>query len=210
MVKLRLRFCLYGNRPGLPGDVPWEVLRLAVLFLGMGLTAGCPTGAVAQSSSAAPFVEAGFSPEGTAEVLVLKTIRSARSQVRLLAYSFTSVSVVRELIDAKRRGVDVAIVVDFKNNVQEDRYGKARAALSALANAGINVSTVSGFAIHHDKVIVVDGLHVETGSYNFSEAAARRNSENVLVLWNQPAVAKIYLQHWASRFALATPFRTQY
>lgn len=155
-------------------------------------------------------VEVGFSPEGSAVALVLKTIRSARSQIRLLGYSFTSASVTRELIAAKRRGVDVAIVVDYKNNVEDDQSGKARAAMSALQNAGVTVRTVATFPIHHDKSIVVDGLHVETGSFNFSEAAARKNSENVMVLWNQPAVAKIYLQHWASRYALSKPYQEQY
>jgi hypothetical protein len=36
-------------------------------------------------------------------------------------------------------------------------------ALSALANAGADVRTTSAFAIHHDKVLCVDKMHVETG-----------------------------------------------
>jgi len=37
--------------------------------------------------------------------------------------------------------------------------------------------------------IVVDNLHTQTGSFNYSQAAARSNSENVVVMWNNPSVA---------------------
>lgn len=65
---------------------------------------------------AAPSVQAGFSPEGSAEQLVLKTIETAQHNIRLMGYSFTSPEVVRALISAKRRGVDVKVVLDEKGN----------------------------------------------------------------------------------------------
>jgi len=95
-------------------------------------------------------VEVAFSPHGGAEALVLKTIAGARRSIRLLAYSFTSPSVVRALLAAKKSGVDVAVTVDYKNNVEEDRSGKARAALSALTYAGISVRVVSAFELQHE------------------------------------------------------------
>lgn len=49
-------------------------------------------------------IEAGFSPEGTALQLVLKTIDSEQQDIRLMGYSFTSPEVVRALVRAKRRG----------------------------------------------------------------------------------------------------------
>ncbi len=52
----------------------------------------------------------------------------------------------------------------------------------------------------HDKHFVVDGETVETGSYNFSDSAARRDSENAVVIWNCPATAKAFLDHWQSRW----------
>lgn len=48
-------------------------------------------------SIAAPSVQAGFSPEGSAEQLVLKTIETAQHNIRLMGYSFTSPEVVRAL-----------------------------------------------------------------------------------------------------------------
>lgn len=133
-------------------------------------------------------VEVAFAPEGGAEALVLRTIGAAKSSLRLSAYSFTSAPVLCALLNASAHGVDVALVVDEKGNATDDRSGKSRAALSARANAGIAVRTISRYAIHHDKFIVVDGLHVETGSFNFTASAASRNSENVMVQWNAPSV----------------------
>jgi phosphatidylserine/phosphatidylglycerophosphate/cardiolipin synthase-like enzyme len=146
--------------------------------------------------SASNDVQVAFSPDGGAEQLVLQTIRSARQSIRVMAYSFTAPPVVRALLDAKRRGVDVAVTVDYHSNVDEDRSGKAAAAMSALVYAGVPVVVVRAYPIQHSKFAVVDNATVETGSYNYSQAAARVNSENVLVLPNRPEIAKAYLDDW--------------
>ena len=113
-------------------------------------------------------IDTGFSPEGTALRLVLKTIATARQEIRLMGYSFTSPEVVRP------------------------------------------VRTVSAYKIMHDKVIVADGRNTESGSFNFSRAADRSNSENVLVVWDDPTVAQRYLQHWQSRWDVGTDWRSSY
>ncbi|RWA45716.1 hypothetical protein AU476_01420 [Cupriavidus sp. UYMSc13B] len=155
-------------------------------------------------------VEVAFSPNEGTEALVVKVIDSARSQIRMLTYSFTSAPVTAALLRAKKRGVDVAMVVDYKNNVIEDRSGKARAALGAVAAAGIKVRTISAYPIHHDKAICVDGATVETGSFNYSDAAAHKNSENVLVMWGNPKLAAVYLKHWERNWGQGTPYQPTY
>jgi phosphatidylserine/phosphatidylglycerophosphate/cardiolipin synthase-like enzyme len=95
-------------------------------------------------------VEVAFSPDGRAEALVLKVIDSAKSSIRLAGYTFTSPTVVRALTDAKKRGVDVAVVVDYKNNIEESRSNTSRQALNLLVSAGIPTRTVSVYPIHHD------------------------------------------------------------
>ncbi|MBU9229148.1 phospholipase D family protein [Burkholderia multivorans] len=151
-------------------------------------------------------VESAFSPDGGAEALVLKAIGAARSSIRVAAYSFTSPAVTRALLDAKRRGVNVAVVVDDKGN----RAKNSKQALNLLVNAGIPTRTIDTYAIHHDKYLVIDAEHVETGSFNYSASAASRNSENVVVVWNNPQLASRYLTHWQSRFDQGTPYRSTY
>lgn len=155
---------------------------------------------------AAPSVQTGFSPEGTAQQLVLSVIDEAQRDIRLMGYAFSSPEVARALIAAQRRGVGVWVVVDAKAN----QNGAGRAALNLLANAGVNVRTVNSYKILHDKVIVVDGVTTETGSFNFSRAAHHANSENVVVLRDMPEVAKQYLAHWQSRWAQGQDWQSTY
>lgn len=155
-------------------------------------------------------IEVAFSPNEGAEELVIKVIQSAKTDIHLLAYSFTSAPITQALLAARKRGVSIKMVVDRKNNIAQDTSGKARAALSALATAGVEVRTISSYAIHHDKVIVVDGISTELGSFNFSASAANRNSENVLVMWNNPELAKAYLTHFERNYRQSTPFELRY
>lgn len=161
--------------------------------------ATCPDAA----GPAAP--EVAFGPERGAEALIVKAIGSARTSLRVAAYAFSSPAIVKALVEAKKRGVDVQVVVDRKHNTGTDPKRIGRDALAALAAAGIPARTNGDYRLHHDKFIVADACHVQTGSWNYAESA-NRNSENVIVLWNSPETAASYLGHWASRFAQGAPF----
>ena len=155
---------------------------------------------------AAGTIEVAFSPNEGSEHLVVKVIDSAKTELDLLSCSFTSVPVVEALVRARHRGVKVTLVADYKDDVSADRSGKARAALGAPVNAGADVRTISVYAIHHDKVIIADRQTVEQGSFNYSDAAAHGNSENVLVNWGNPKLADVYLKHFARNYAQATVY----
>ncbi len=166
------------------------------------LTAGLAFAAVVHAGP----VECAFSPDGGAEALVIRTIESARGNIRMAAFSFTSPRIMKSLINARRCGVDVRIIVDEKGN-----QGRAsHSAMNLLSNAGISLRAISMYKIHHDKYIVVDGQHVETGSYNFTRSAAESNSENVVVVWNDLANALRYLRHWESRWNKAQEWIPSY
>jgi phosphatidylserine/phosphatidylglycerophosphate/cardiolipin synthase-like enzyme len=155
---------------------------------------------------AAAHIETGFSPDGNAERLVLKIINSSTHSLRLAAYSFTSPKVVQALVSAKRRGVDVRVVSDDSN--AKSKSGSA--ALNLLAGADIQSRLNGEYAIHHDKYIIADERHVQTGSFNYSQAAAKSNSENVIVIWNNRELAQSYLRHWSSRFEEGRDYVRQY
>jgi phosphatidylserine/phosphatidylglycerophosphate/cardiolipin synthase-like enzyme len=173
--------------------------RTGDLFRGAN---GRPGGAVPAGQG----IDIAFSPEAGSEDLVVKAIASARSNIGVAAYSFTSPVVAKALLTAKKRGVDVRVVVDENGN----RSKASLAALNLLANAGIPTRTISRYAIHHDKYMVIDKITVQTGSFNYSKAAAKSNSENVMVIWNNPDVALTYLKHWQDRFDQGTPYKSAY
>ncbi|MEG2389797.1 phospholipase D family protein [Pseudomonas kurunegalensis] len=155
-------------------------------------------------------IEVGFSPEGSAQDLVLRTIGVAKNSIRLSAYMMTSPEVTKALIAAKQRGVDVAVVADHQGNLQGGAARAGQHALTLLARAGIPTRTVKAYAIHHDKFMVIDGKAVETGSFNYTAAAARNNSENALVVWNDAELAEQYLAHWQSRWEKGQAFKPTY
>lgn len=157
-----------------------------------------PVSAAASKPEIAPHsrIEVAFSPEAGAEDLVIKVIDSSTRYIRLAGYTFTSATVVKALLAAKRRGVEVRVLIDDKGN----RSKASTSAMNLIAGADIPLRVVSSYAIHHDKYIVVDGRHTEIGSFNFSQAAAKSNSENVIVIWDNPTVALAYFTHWESRW----------
>jgi phosphatidylserine/phosphatidylglycerophosphate/cardiolipin synthase-like enzyme len=110
------------------------------------------------------------------------------------------------LIGAHRRGVVVRAVVDASG--PDNKAGAS--ALNLLAGAGIPVRLNGKYAIHHDKYLLIDGRHVQTGSYNYSRAAAKNNSENVIVIWHNPELVQAYRRHWDTRFAEGTPYTPGY
>jgi phosphatidylserine/phosphatidylglycerophosphate/cardiolipin synthase-like enzyme len=202
------------------------IAHLLLLFLGGALIspghAGWPKdlmhhiGQLASAGQAGVTVpaegktEIAFSPNEGAEQLVVKVIDSAKSEIRMLTYSFTSRPIAQALLRAKKRGVDVKVVVDHKNNLQEDRTGKSRAVLDTLVNAGIEVKTISVYAIHHDKVIIVDQKTLQTGSMNYSSSGESRNSENVIVLWDARQAAQAYLTHFNRNYNQAAAYAQRY
>lgn len=158
------------------------------------------------STMAAASIDAGFSPEGSAQQLVLRTLDDAHESIRLMGYSFTSPEVVKSLVNARRRGVDVRIVIDQNGN----RSKASIAAMNVVVNAGIPLRTNCQYKIMHDKVIITDGQNVELGSFNYSRSAAESNSENALVVREVPALAQTYLAHWQSRWDGGTDWHSSY
>ena len=100
----------------------------------------------------------------------------------------------------------VRLAADEKDNVSADRSGEARATLGALVNAGADMRTILVYAIHHDKAIVADRQTVESVSFNYSDAAARRNSENVLVNWSNSKLVAVYLEHFQRNYRQSSVF----
>lgn len=141
-------------------------------------------------------IRVGFSPEGSARSLVMETIGSAQSSIRMMAYSFTDPDVMKALVNASKRGVDVRIVIDENGNTS----AASREAIKTMRLMKIPLRIDSDFTIQHDKIIIVDEITVQTGSYNYSRSAAKKNSENVVVLSNMPDIASQYLEHWQDRW----------
>jgi phosphatidylserine/phosphatidylglycerophosphate/cardiolipin synthase-like enzyme len=80
-----------------------------------------------------------------------------------MGYSFTSPEVARQLVRAKRRALDMKVVLDWKANTGKKNQA-SQTAMNLLVNAGIPVRTVSQCKIMRDKVIIAEGRNVEAGA----------------------------------------------
>jgi len=181
------------------------MVRLGLLVLGV-LTA-CTCSAQSCPDATLPSApQIAFGPEQSPESLIVSFIETAKASIRVSAFAFSSPVIVDALGDAVRRGVDVQLVIDYNHNIIDDPKWIGRNAASAISAAGATLHTNSKYRRHHDKFIVIDACHVQTGSWNYA-SSARLNSENVIVLWNAPDVAKAYLSHWQSRFDEGTAYK---
>lgn len=65
------------------------------------LLAAAFTTAALPAFAVEPSVQVGYSPEGSARVLVLSAIDSAKTSIRMMAYSFTAPDIMKALVAAK-------------------------------------------------------------------------------------------------------------
>jgi phosphatidylserine/phosphatidylglycerophosphate/cardiolipin synthase-like enzyme len=155
-------------------------------------------------SCLAASAEIAFLPGRGATDLVVRTIASARHTVRVAAYSFTSKPIALALLADARRGVDVKVVVDKSQEMA------GYTAATFLANEHVPVRVDYRYSIMHDKFIVVDDATVETGSFNYTSAAERKNAENVIVLHDRPDIAKRYSGEWQRLWEESEPVKARY
>jgi phosphatidylserine/phosphatidylglycerophosphate/cardiolipin synthase-like enzyme len=150
---------------------------------------------------AAGTIEIAFAPypQRQAQRLVEKIIDASTTSVIIAAYQMTSKPIADALCRAASRGVAVTAVLDEKSNPHGPSYSKR----DYLSECGVAVRADSRYPIMHDKFIVVDDMHVETGSFNYSFAAAERNAENAMVIWNNPKLAAKYAEEFDRLFAEA-------
>lgn len=138
--------------------------------------------------------QACFTPGQACTNMITEAIESAKSSVYVQAYSFTSVPIAKAILEAKRRGLDVIVILD-KSQIKNNRYSSSK----FLMNNNVPVYIDYKPAIAHNKVIIIDNKILVTGSFNFTQAAQYKNAENVLII-SDKNLAKKYLIYWRERF----------
>jgi len=162
---------------------------LAAALLGWAVVAG------AAPLPATGTVEVLFTPWDDAEGDIVRALGEARQSIHVQAYLLTSRAIARALQEARERGVAVEILADREMATKGEN-----SLVPKLAAEGIPVWLETRYAIAHNKVLLIDALDahgfVITGSYNFSWSAQARNAENLLILRDNPALVRRYLDNW--------------
>lgn len=142
-------------------------------------------------------VQAAFSPWDDVEGLIVDTLADARQEVLVQAYLLTSKRIVGALQQARRRGVEVSVLLDA---AQLADLVSAQQQKAALRESGIAVWGETAYGNAHNKVIIIDAgtrhATVITGSYNFTWSAQHKNAENILITRGNVRLAARYAANW--------------
>lgn len=130
-----------------------------------------------------------ISPHGGCTDGIIRELNKAKSTILVQAYSFTSAPIAKALLNVHKRLVKVEVILDKSQRTQ--KYSSA----TFLYNSGIPTKIDAQHAIAHNKVMVIDGETVITGSFNFTKAAEESNAENLLVIRDKK-VAERYIKNW--------------
>lgn len=152
-----------------------------------------------RSVATPPSVEAHFSPKGGVTEAVIGELGRARREILVLAYSFTSQQISKALVDAKTRGVHVEIILDQSN--ESEPYSDLHFFLEQKLTPVIDAH----HAIAHNKVIIIDGRTILTGSFNFTNQAEHDNAENLVVIKGHPQLVQAYRNNFHQHKEHARP-----
>ncbi len=144
-------------------------------------------------------VRARFSPKGGCQDAIVQEIQKARREILVQAYSFTADPITYGLVDAKKRGVKVEILLDRSN--EAERYSD----IKILLDQGLEPHIDAEHAIAHNKIMIIDQKVVVTGSYNFTNQAEGENAENLLIIKGHPDLVRQYKDNFLNHKAHCKP-----
>jgi len=127
-------------------------------------------------------------PNIPVEAELIKAIDATKDKIVIAVYEFKSGGLLEALRRARARGVDVRIVLDFRNvfpsPAKPGQYQAKRSPeISALLRERFDVSVLRGlgeYGINHNKFAVFDGRLAEFGSYNWSRFSENNHYENLV------------------------------
>lgn len=150
-------------------------------------------------SVSCPVIHACFTPGQDCTHQITDNISKADHSILVQAYHFTSKDIADALIEAKNKGVAVKVILDKSQRKQ--KYSL----LHYIVDAGIPVWIDTKPAIAHNKVMIIDEKEVITGSFNFTDAAQKRNAEN-LVFITDSKLAQEFIRNWQNREHQSIPY----
>jgi phosphatidylserine/phosphatidylglycerophosphate/cardiolipin synthase-like enzyme len=140
-----------------------------------------------------------FSPKGGCQEAIVQQIKRARKEILVQAYSFTADPITYGLVEAKKRGVHVELLLDRSN--EADSYSD----LHILTDNQVPLLIDAKHAIAHNKIILIDRKVVVTGSFNFTNQAEHENAENLLILTHHGELVKHYLENYQAHKSHSQP-----
>jgi len=123
------------------------------------------------------------------ELMYLLAIVAAKRSIILEAAYFIPDDLTGEaLVEARRRGVDIRVIVPGKYNDAKVTRNASRSTWGPLLESGVRIFEYQP-TMFHCKVMVVDGLFTSVGSTNFDDRSFRLNDEASLNVFDADVAA---------------------
>lgn len=150
----------------------------------------------AAPAAAEMVVQACFSPAGKCSSVIVREIQQAKKELLVAVYAFTSDELAAALVQAKKRGLSVQVVIDRDfdagNERSKGRFLEAQKVPLRRIAAIKSPAAEKERGLMHQKFAVLDRSAVLTGSYNWTHAADRLNDENLLFFRDAGPLAEEY------------------
>ena len=144
-------------------------------------------------------VETYFSPDDGVTAKIVAEIGKATSFIYFEAFSFTSDPIFTALKERHDAGVYVKGIFETQQDSAASKYSKYK----PLKRVGADVILDTNPNNMHNKLFIIDGNTLITGSFNFSASAEEKNDEAILIIRNTD-VSTRYVTEFHRLFNLFT------
>lgn len=142
-------------------------------------------------------IENYFCPEDWCANRVIEELATAKSTINFMTFSFTHDQIGDQLVKKHGEGVEVKGIFETSQKNAFTEYDK-------LLQNGMDVKWDGNKYNMHNKVFIIDGQVVVTGSFNPTKNADENNDENILII-HDAAIASRYTQEFEKVFAQGKP-----
>lgn len=171
--------------------------RLTSLYLCVWIIVGLVC-LVQTSVSSSATIDVYYAPEDQPIDHVVSLYTHATRYIYVSVYALTAPSVVKALVEAKRRGLDIRVITD-RERLNDS---KQHSAVSALRLAGVPIKINRHDGLMHLKQVVIDDVINASGSANHTTSGNRYNDERLDVITDARLTAKArekFLAMWNDR-----------
>jgi phosphatidylserine/phosphatidylglycerophosphate/cardiolipin synthase-like enzyme len=119
-----------------------------------------------------------FTPSLECEDLIIKNIKKYKN-IDIAIYSINNDNIIKALKEARDKNKNIRIVVDnTQSKTKNSKYNE-------IKDYGIELKQSKKHKIEHNKFIVLNKVNVITGSFNYTNVASKKNSENCLLIFDR-------------------------
>ena len=131
-----------------------------------------------------------FTPSKKCEMSIIHRIDNAKKSIDIAVYAINNKSIVDAIKEAHNRGIKIRILTD------KLQASNKKSRVYDLYKYGIKIRINSKYKIEHNKFAIFDYNNVVTGSYNWTESASDKNSENCLFVNRDKKIIKEYINRF--------------